>query len=195
MTSTNPKVDAFIDRARQWQDEMRSLRALALDAGLTEEIKWGKPSYSFDGANVCILQPFKESIALMFFKGALLKDPTGVLEPPGENSRIARRIQFSGIQQIADAKKMLKGFIAEAIEAEKAGLEVDLSDEPEPELAEELQAKLDEMPDLKAAFESLTPGRQRAYNLYISGAKQSKTRESRVEKHVDRILAGKGLND
>jgi uncharacterized protein YdeI (YjbR/CyaY-like superfamily) len=190
----NPKVDNFLNRAKQWQEEMEQLRMISLDCGLTEDLKWGKPCYSFQDSNIVIIQPFKESCALMFFKGVLLEDPNDVLEKPGENSRVARRISFTSVQEIIELESILKTYIYEAIEVEKAGLEVDLEEKPEP-IPEELQKKLDENPDLKAAFEELTPGRQRGYILYISDAKQTKTRERRIEKYIPKILEGKGLHD
>ena len=189
----NPKVDKFFRSADKWREEMTQLRRIALDCGLTEELKWGKPCYTFQGSNVCILQPFKASCALMFFKGALLKDPKGILEAAGENSRVTRRISFTAASDIKKAP-MIKSCIREAIEAERAGLKVTLEKNPGP-VPEELQCKLDEGPDLKAAFESLTPGRQRAYILHVSAARQSKTRTARVEKWIPRILEGKGPND
>lgn len=190
----NPKVDRFLSRSEQWQEEMEQLRLILLDCGLTEELKWGKPCYSFQESNIAIIQPFKESCALMFFKGVLLDDPDNILEKPGENSRVARRIPFSGIEEIAEIQPVLKSYIYEAIEVEKKGLEVELEEKKEP-IPEELQEKLDENPALKTAFEDLTPGRQRGYILYISDAKQSKTRERRVEKYIPKILDGKGIHD
>lgn len=190
----NPEVDEYISNAEKWVEEMKQLRLICLDCGLTEALKWGKPCYSFQDSNIAIIQPFKESCALMFFKGVLLEDPEDVLEKPGENSRIARRIRSTGVREIIEMESILKAYIREAIEAEKAGLEVDLEEKQEP-VPEEFQKKLDENPDLKAAFEALTPGRQRGYILYFSDAKQSKTRERRVEKHVDKILQGKGLRE
>lgn len=190
----NPNVDEYISKASTWQEEMEELRMICLDCGLTEELKWGKPCYSFQGNNIAVIQPFKNSCALMFFKGVLLEDPKDVLEKPGEHSRIARRIQFTGIQEIVEMKPILKAYIQEAIEAEKAGLEVEVEEKPEP-IPEEFQKKLDENPDLKAAFKKLTAGRKRGYILYFSNAKQSKTRKRRVEKYMDKILDGKGLHD
>lgn len=194
MSRMNPKVDRFLSRSEQWQEEMEQLRLILLDCGLTEELKWGKPCYSFQESNIAIIQPFKESCALMFFKGVLLDDPDNILEKPGENSRVARRIPFSGIEEIAEIQPVLKSYIYEAIEVEKKGLEVELEEKKEP-IPEELQEKLDENPALKTAFEDLTPGRQRGYILYISDAKQSKTRERRVEKYIPKILDGKGIHD
>ncbi|MDB6139229.1 MAG: hypothetical protein JWO94_2301 [Verrucomicrobiaceae bacterium] len=190
----NPQVDAFFSKARAWQNEMLRLRTIILSSGLTEELKWGKPCYTFQGSNIVILQGFKESCALLFAKGALLKDPVGMLEKPGENTQAARRIPFTSVQEITAKESLLKAFIDEAIEAEKAGLKVDFKRNPEP-IPEELQKKLDENPDFKTAFDALTPGRQRAYILYFSAAKQPKTREARIEKCMQPILNGKGLND
>lgn len=190
----NPKVDNFLNRAKKWHEEMEQLRMISLDCGLTEELKWDKPCYSFQESNIAIIQPFKESCALMFFKGVLLEDPHDILEKPGENSRVARRIPFTSVQDIVEMEPILKSYIKEAIEAEKAGMEVDVKEKTEP-IPEEFQKKLNENPDLKAAFKALTPGRQRGYLLYFSRAKQSKTRERRVEKCIPKILNGKGLND
>lgn len=194
MSKVNPEVDEYIRKAKKWQKEMEQLRMICLDCGLTEELKWSKPCFSFQGSNIAIIQPFKESCALMFFKGVLLEDPQDILEKPGKNSRIARRILFTDIQEIVDMESILKSYINEAIEVEKAGLEVDVEKEREP-VPEEFQKKLDENADLKAAFNDLTPGRQRGYLLYFSDAKQSKTRKRRVEKYIDKILKGKGLRE
>jgi uncharacterized protein YdeI (YjbR/CyaY-like superfamily) len=194
MNKMNPKVDAFLNEATQWREETEKLRNIVLRCGLTEELKWGKPCYTFQESNVVIIQGFKECCALLFCKGALLKDPKGILKKPGENSQAARRIEFTHAREIVAMEPVLKAYIHEAIEAEKAGLEVNFKKNPEP-IPEELQNKLDEIPVLKTAFFGLTPGRQRAYILYFSAAKQSKTRESRVEKCMRQILKGKGLND
>lgn len=190
----NPEVDEYISKAGKWREEMKQLRMISLDCGLTESLKWGKPCYSFQESNVAIIQPFKESCAFMFFKGVLLEDPRGVLEKPGENSRVARRISFTGVQEIIETESILKSYINEAIEAEKAGLEVNLEEKSEP-VPEEFQKKLYENSALKTAFEELTPGRQRGYILYFSDATQSKTRKHRVEKYIDKILDGKGLRE
>lgn len=190
----NPKVDEYLSKAKKWPEEMEKLRATCLDCGLTEALKWGKPCYTFQESNIAIIQPFKKSCALMFFKGVLLEDPNGILEKPGKNSRIARRISFTSVQEIFEMEPVLKSYIDEAVKAEKAGLEVDVEENPEP-VPEEFQKRLDENIALKTAFEALTPGRQRGYLLYFSGAKQSKTRERRVEKYIPHILKGKGLND
>lgn len=190
----NSKVDRYLSKAEKWQEEMEQLRTICLDCGLTEALKWDKPCYTFQESNIVIIQPFKESCALMFFKGVLLEDPNDILEKPGENSRIARRVPFTSVQEIVEMEPILKSYIDEAIEAEKSGLEVDVEEKTEP-IPEELQKKLDENPDLKTAFEALTPGRQRGYILHFSGAKQSKTRERRVEKCIPKILNGKGLHE
>ncbi len=187
-------VDEYLKKSKNWQPETEKLRKLLLGCGLTEELKWAKLCYGFQDHNVAIIQPFKDSCALMFFKGSLLKDPEGILEKPGKNSQVARRIVFTGVQEIEKMKPVLISYIEEAKKIEKEGRKVKFSNRSEP-LAEEFQKKLDEDSALRTAFESLTPGRQRAYNLYFSGAKQSKTRESRVEKFIPKILDGKGLND
>ena len=188
----NPKVDQYLRKAKKWQVEMKKLRRISLACGLTEELKWGKPCYTFQQSNVVIVQGFKEFCALLFCKGALLNDPNGILKKFGWQA--ARRVPFTNPREIVEMEPILKAYIHEAIEAEKAGLEVTYKKNPEP-IPEEFQNKLDEIPALKAAFDALTPGRQRGYILYFSGAKQSKTRESRVEKWMQQILNGKGLND
>jgi uncharacterized protein YdeI (YjbR/CyaY-like superfamily) len=190
----NPKVDEYLRNAKKWQAEFKKLRRIILDCGLTEELKWGKPGYTFQKSNIVIIQGFKEFCALLFCKGALLNDANGLLEKPGENTQAARRIPFTNVREIVEMERILKAYIHEAIEAEKAGLKVNFKKNPEP-IPEELQNKLDEIPALKTAFDALTPGRQRAYNLYFSAPKQSKTRESRIEKCMQQILNGKGLND
>jgi uncharacterized protein YdeI (YjbR/CyaY-like superfamily) len=190
----NPKVDEYLRKAKKWQEEFEKLRRIILDCELTEELKWGKPCYTFQKSNIVIIQGFKEFCALLFAKGALLNDPNGILEKPGENTQAARRIPFTNVREIVEMESILKAYIREAIEAEKAGLKVSLKKNPEP-IPEELQNKLDEIPALKAAFDALTPGRQRGYILYFSAPKQSKTRESRVGKCMQQILNGKGLND
>lgn len=195
MSRPDPDVDAFIDRARAWQDETRRLRALLLDCGLEEALKWGKPCYSFEDGNVAIIQGFSEHCSLMFFKGALLEDGQGVLVRPGENSRAAMRIQFTSPSQITELEPAVRSLVRQAIEIEKAGLKVDLEARDDLEMPEELVARLADDPDLSAAFDALTPGRRRAYVLHFSGAKQSRTRTARIEKARSRILAGKGPND
>jgi len=188
----NPKVDGYLRKAKKWKEEFEKLRRISLDCGLTEELKWGKPCYTLQKSNIVIIQGFKEFCALMFCKGALLNDPNGILKKFGWQA--ARRIPFTNVREIVEMEPILKTYIREAMEAEKAGLKVTLKKNPEP-IPEELQNKLDEIPALKTAFEKLTPGRQRGYILYFSGAKQSKTREARVEKWMAQILNGKGLND
>ena len=192
MKKMNPKVDGYLKKADKWQEEMTKLRRISLDSGLTEELKWGKPCYTFQKSNIVIIQGFKEFCALMFCKGALLKDPSGILKKFGWQA--ARRIPFTNVLEVVEMEPILKAYICEAIDAEKAGLKVRLKKKPEP-IPEELQDKLDEIPALKAAFDGLTPGRQRGYILYFSAPKQSKTRESRVERCMQQILSGKGLND
>jgi uncharacterized protein YdeI (YjbR/CyaY-like superfamily) len=190
----NPKVDAFMAEAQEWREETRMLRSIILGFGLTEELKWGKPCYTLQGSNVVLIQGFKEYCALMFCKGALLADPKGVLKKPGEHTQATRQIRFTNAGELVRLKPIVKAYIREAIEKEKAGLEVVFKKNPEP-IPGELQRKLDAMPALRTAFFALTPGRQRAYILYFSGAKQSKTRESRIDKCTRRILGGKGLLD
>ena len=192
MHKMNPEVDGYLRKAKKWREEMEKLRRISLDCGLTEELKWGKPCYTFQKSNIVIIQGFKEFCALLFCKGALLNDPNGILKQFGWQA--ARRIPFTNVRELLEMEPILKAYIHEAIEAEKAGLEVNFNKNPEP-IPEELQNKLDEIPALKAAFAALTPGRQRGYILYFSRAKQSKTRESRVEKCMRQILKGKGLND
>jgi uncharacterized protein YdeI (YjbR/CyaY-like superfamily) len=192
MKKMNPKVDGYLKKAKKWQEEMTKLRRISLDSGLTEELKWGKPCYTFQTSNIVIIQGFKEFCSLLFCKGALLKDPKGILKTFGWQA--ARRIPFTDVREIVEMEPILKVYIHEAIEAEKAGLKVNYKKNPEP-IPEELQNKLDEIPALKTAFDALTPGRQRGYILYFSGAKQSKTRASRVKKCMPQILKGKGLND
>jgi uncharacterized protein YdeI (YjbR/CyaY-like superfamily) len=190
---SNPKVDQYIEQSEMWPDEMAALRPLLLEGGLTEEFKWYKPCYTHAGKNIVIMQEMKEFLALMFFKGALLKDPDGVLEDQGPNSRSARRIRLTSVEDVARLADTVQALVKEAIGVEAAGLEVDPG--PGLVLVEELQNRLDEDPALQAAFGSLTPGRQREYNLYISGAKQTKTRVARIDKYAAKILAGKGLRD
>jgi uncharacterized protein YdeI (YjbR/CyaY-like superfamily) len=194
MNRTNLKIDEFLSKARQWRDETAKLRKIALDCQLTEEMKWGKPCYTFQEKNIVLIQGFKEYCALLFFKGALLKDAENILVKIGEHTQAGRQIRFTSIREIAKLQTVLKTYIHEAMEVEKAGSKVKLKKEPEP-VPEELRSKLEEVPALKTAFAALTPGRQRAYILHISAAKQSKTRAARVEKYIPQILEGKGLND
>jgi uncharacterized protein YdeI (YjbR/CyaY-like superfamily) len=191
----NPKVDFFFNKAKQWQKEFEKLRMIVLDCGLTEELKWGNPCYTYDEANIVLIHGFKEYCALLFMKGALLNDADGVLIQQTENVQAARQIRFTSVRQILEMEPILKAYIYEAIEVEKAGLKVNLKKTTEFNMPEEFQTKLEETPALKVAFESLTPGRQRAYLLHFSAPKQSKTREARIEKNLQQILNGKGLND
>jgi uncharacterized protein YdeI (YjbR/CyaY-like superfamily) len=195
MNEMNPKVDVYLSKAKRWQEELEKLRMIILDCQLTEELKWGKPCYTFQKSNIVIIQGFKEFCALLFAKGALLNDPNSILEKPGENTQAARRIPFTNIREIVEMEPILKAYINEAIEVEKAGLEVSYKKTSDFTFPEEFQNKLDEIPALKTAFDALTPGRQRGYLLYFSAPKQEKTRESRVEKCMQQILNGKGLND
>lgn len=191
----NPKVDNFLSEATKWQAEFEKLRTIILDCHLTEELKWGKPCYLFENRNIVLIHGFKEYCAILFFKGSLLKDPHNILVQQTENVQAARQVRFTNIQEIVDIETILKAYIYEAIEIEKSGLEVNFKKNTEFKIPEEFQRKLDEIPALKTAFESLTPGRQRAYILYFSAPKQIKTRELRVEKYTQQILYGKGLND
>jgi len=195
MNTKNPKVDAYISKAKKWRKESEKLRMILLDCGLTEELKWGKPCYTFREGNVVIIQGFKDYCALLFFKGVLLKDANGVLVKTGENTRVGRQIRFTDLREIVKMEAILNAYIRQAIEVEKAGLKVDSQANTELKLPEEFKNKLDEIPALKTAFNALTPGRQRAYSFYFSAPKQSKTRESRVEKCMRQILNGKGLNE
>jgi uncharacterized protein YdeI (YjbR/CyaY-like superfamily) len=191
----NPKVDEFISKAKKWKEEYEKLRNIVLDCELTEEFKWMHPCYTFEKKNIVLIHGFKEYCALLFHKGALLQDAHGILIQQTENVQAARQIRFTNVQEIVEMEIILKAYIYEAIEVEKAGLEVNFKKNTEFIIPEELQNKFDEIPALKTAFEALTPGRQRAYILYFSAPKQSKTRESRVEKCMQQILNGKGLND
>lgn len=194
MNSTNPNVDWYFNKPSQWQDEYAQLRKIVLDCGLTEELKWGVPCYTYQKKNVVLIHGFKEYCAILFHKGALLNDSESILIQQTKHVQAARQIRFTGVKQIVKMMPILKAYIYEAIEVEKAGLEVKFEKRPEP-VPEELKNKFKEVPALKAAFESLTPGRQRAYILYFSSAKQSKTRKARIEKYTQQILHGKGLND
>jgi len=191
----NPKVDFYFNKAKKWQEAVNLLRTIALDCGLTEELKWGCPCYTLDGNNIVLIHDFKEYCAFLFFKGAILKDKEGILIQQTENVQSARQIRFTNALQIVEMKAILKACILEAIEVEKAGLKVELKKTTEYSIPAEFENKLDHIPDLKAAFEALTPGRQRGYLLHFSAPKQSKTREARVEKYMPKILSGKGLDD
>ena len=191
----NPKVDFYFYEAKKWQKEQEELREIALDCQLTEELKWGTPCYTFQNSNIVLIHAFKDYCALLFFKGALLSDTDGILIQQSKNVQAARQIRFTNLQQIKDQKSILKTYIYQAIEVEKAGLKVKLKKTKEFEVAAEFKKKLDQDSKLEAAFKALTPGRQRAYLLHFSSPKQSKTRESRIEKAIAPILEGKGLND
>lgn len=190
--TANPDVDQYLERSETWPDEIAALRPVLLGCGLTEQLKWSKPCYSHDGKNIVIVQEMKDFLALMFFKGALLSDPDEVLREQGPNSRSARRMELTSVDDVRASAGTIEAYVAEAIAVEEAGLEVPAA---EVELVDELQDRLDEDPALKEAFESLTPGRQREYNLHIGAAKQSKTRVARVDRCVERILSGRGLRD
>src|SRR5215831_6876003 len=188
MNRMNPKVDFFFSEAKKWSGEFEKLRTIILDCGLTEELKWGKPCYTFQESNVVLIHGFKEYCALLFMKGALLRDPKGILIQQTENVQAARQIRFTNLQEIVKLEPTIKAYIKEAIEVGKAGLKVTLKKTSEFKMPEEFKNKLDENPDLEQAFAALTPGRQRGYLLYFSSAKQSKTREERVEKYTKQIL-------
>ncbi|MED3884229.1 YdeI/OmpD-associated family protein [Priestia sp. TRN 1309] len=191
----NPKVDEFLTKAKKWKEEYETLRKIVLDCELTEDFKWMNPCYTFEKKNIVLIHGFKEYCALLFPKGSLLQDSHGILIQQTENVQGARQIRFTNVQEIAEKEAILKAYIYEAIEVEKAGLKVKAKKPEELIIPEELQHKFDEIPALKDAFTTLTPGRQRAYILHFSAAKQSKTRASRVEKCIPNILNGKGLND
>lgn len=190
----NPKVDFYFDKA-QWKKELQQLRKIALSCGLTEELKWGAPCYTFDHKNVVLIHVFKEYCALLFFKGALLHDPEGILVQQTKTVQVARQLRFSQAREIAAMEATIKAYIYEAIEVERAGLKAKLKKTSDFSVPAEFEAKLQELPALKAAFKALTPGRQRGYLLYFSAPKQSKTRVARIEKYLQQILDGKGLND
>jgi uncharacterized protein YdeI (YjbR/CyaY-like superfamily) len=193
--STNPKVDFFFNASGRWQEEFLMLRAVVLKAPLTEQLKWGQPCYSVNNSNIVLIHGFKEYCALLFFKGALMKDPAGILIQQTENVQAARQIRFTSSQEISKMEKTLKAYVKEAMAVEAAGLKVEFKKPSQFKMAEEFQQKLDKNPKLKKAFESLTPGRQRAYLLYFSSPKQSQTRAARVGKYTPQILSGKGLDD
>lgn len=204
----NPEIDRYLAKGcgrcalggtpdckvHSWTEELRALRQLVLDCGLNEELKWSVPCYTLDGANVAMVSAFKEYACLSFFKGSLLKDPEGLLVKPGENSQAARQLRFTDVQVIRDRDAAIRALVREAITTEKSGKKVPFKKHPEP-IPDELQERLDADPVLKAAFEALTPGRQRGYILHISGAKHSATRMARIDKHIPRILEGKGMHD
>jgi uncharacterized protein YdeI (YjbR/CyaY-like superfamily) len=195
MNKPNPKVDFYFSKSKKWQNEIRKLRTIILNCGLIEELKWGCPCYTLDETNIVLIHEFKEYCALLFFKGALLKDADGILIQQTENVQAARQIRFTNAGEIDQMEPIVKAYVREAIEVEKAGLKVKLKKTSEFAVAEEFQKKLDANPALKKAFAALTPGRQRAYLHYFSGAKQSKTRAARVEKCTPQILDGKGLDE
>ena len=194
MNKKNPKVDGILRRETKWREEFETLRAIALDSELAEELKWYQACYTLHGKNVVLIHGFKEFCALMFFKGALLKDPKRILATPGQHQS-ARQIRFTNVREIVKMEPIVKAYIREAIELEKAGLKVKLKETADFKIPDEFQKKLDEVPALKAAFRALTPGRQRQYIFHFSQPKQSKTRASRVERCMPQILMGKGLND
>ena len=195
MNRMNPKVDFFFAKAKKWLDEIKKLRTIVLDCPLTEELKWGSPCYTFQKSNIVLIHAFKEYYALLFFKGALLKDASGILIQQTKNVQAARQIRFTNVREIVEMEPILKAYIHEAIEAEKTGLKVKFKKTSEFTIPEEFQNRLDAIPALKTAFNALTPGRQRAYIVCFSAPKQSKTREARIAKCVQQILNGKGLND
>lgn len=190
----NSKVDQHINQSKQWKSEMNALRTIILDCQLAEDFKWGKPCYSFQGKNIVIIQGFKEYFVLLFFKGGIMKDSKHLLVKMGENTQAGRQMRFENVQDILDKKSIIKDYIFEAVEIEERGEKVEIKKEATP-IPEEFQIKLNENPELKSAFESLTPGRQRAYLFHFSATKQSKTRESRIEKSIPNILEGKGMNE
>lgn len=194
-SAINPKVDWFFSKDTKWQKEYGLMRMTILGCGLTEDLKWGCPCYTSQGKNIVLIHGFKEYCALLFFKGALLKDPKGILIQQTENVQSGRQIRFTDLREIVKLQPTLKAYIKEAIKVEKAGLRVELKKTSEYKMPGEFQKKLDEIPDLKRAFNALTPGRQRGYLFYFSQAKQSKTREARIEKYMKQILKGKGLDD
>lgn len=191
----NPKVDFYFSKPGKWHEEIEKLRLIALDCGLTEELKWGCPCYTFEKKNIVLIHVFKEYCAFLFFKGALLQDANDILIRQTKNVQSPRQVRFTNVREIVKLKTILKSYIYEAIEVEKAGLKVKLKKTSEFKIPEEFQKKLDKTPALKKAFSALTPGRQRGYIFYFSQAKQSKTRESRIEKYIPQILEGIGIND
>ena len=191
----NPKVDWYFNKAKNWQEVVKLLRTIVLDCGLEEELKWGHPTYRLNGKNVLLIHDFKEYCAILFMKGALLKDAKDILIQQTENVQSARQIRFTSLKEIVKMKSTIKAYIKEAIAIEKAGLKVELKKTSEYKMPEEFKEQLDEITELKTAFEALTPGRQRGYLLYFSSAKQAKTREARVKKYIPNIINGKGLDD
>jgi len=195
IAAMNPKVDFYFIKAKKWQQEVQKLRLIALDSQLTEELKWGVPCYVYQRTNIVLIHDFKEYCALLFFKGALLSDPNGILIQQTERVQSARQLRFINIDEIIERESTIKAYIHEAIEIEKTGLKVELKKTEDFAVPEEFQYKLDKIPELKTAFDALTPGRQRAYIYQFSQPKQSKTREARVEKFIPKILSGKGFDD
>ncbi len=205
----NPQIDTYLAdgcgrcplggtpqcKVNDWREELKQLRLIILECGLIEELKWGVPCYTFEKSNILVMAAFKDYCSVSFFKGVLIEDDKSVLVKPGENSQSARLIRFTSVQQVLDLELTLKDYIQKAIEVEKAGLKVSFKDPSEQDIPVEFEQKLDELPALKAAFKALTPGRQRGYLLHFSGAKQSKTRASRIEKYIPKILEGKGFHD
>ncbi len=191
----NAAVDFYFTKAKNWQEEITKLRTIVLGCGLTEELKWGTPCYTFQHANIVLIHVFKEYCALLFFKGSLLHDTNGMLIQQTKNVQAARQMRFTNVREIVKLQAIVKAYIYEAVEIEKAGLKVPLKTTTEYTMPYEFQHKLDEEPALKTAFYALTPGRQRGYLLYFSAPTQSKTRHSRIEKYMPQILNGKGLND
>lgn len=191
----NPEVDWFFEKATKWQEEYAALRTIVLESGLTEALKWGVPCYTLQGKNIVLIHGFKEYCALLFHKGVLLKDVKGILVQQTENVQAARQIRFTSVEQIVNLKAIIKTYVNEAIKVENAGLKVEMKKTTEFRMPEEFQYVLEEMPELKKAFYALTPGRQRGYLLYFSQPKQSKTREARIEKYLDKILKGQGVDD
>lgn len=192
---TNPKVDFYFNKAQKWQKEIKKLRSIVLDCGLAEQLKWGCPCYTFQNSNIVLIHVFKEYCALLFFKGALLHDTNGILIQQTKNVQSARQIRFNNVREIVEMESILKSYIHQAIEVEQSGIKVNYKKTSDFAIPEEFQKRLDKNRALKNAFDALTPGRQRAYLFYFSQAKQSKTRESRVEKYIPQILKGKGLDD
>lgn len=195
MTGRITEVDAFIDRAGRWQDQMKALREILLDCGLTEELKWRKPCYTAHGGNIVIMQPFKAHLSLMFFKGSLLDDDEGLLRSQGENTQAARRMEFTSVEQVSRRNSTLKSYIEEAVAVEEAGLEVPEKKVEDYEVPPEFATRLREDETYREAFEALTPGRKKSYLIHFSGAKRASTRERRVEKCRTKVLEGKGLNE
>ncbi|MDQ1856342.1 YdeI family protein [Chryseobacterium sp. WLY505] len=191
----NPKVNFFFENAGQWQEEFEKLRAIALSTELVEDLKWGCPCYTYEGKNIFLIHGFKEYCALLFFKGALMKDPDNILIQQSKNVQAARQIRFTEVAQINDLEEVLRSYMFQAVEIEESGAKVEMKKTKEFEMAEEFQEKLNQDPALQEAFKALTPGRQRAYLLHFSSAKQSKTREARIEKCIPQIMDGIGLND